>query len=263
MNSDCVSIVRRRTGSLVGACVFVALTQTSAAQDQTWRWRLTPYLWATDVGVDVELDGRQIVNETIPVADLAEDLDTTFQGRVEASRGEVGFSIDAFYVAMSDDVGDFALPQNAGQGAVEWEMEMSIVDIAGTFDPEGDGRGLSFLFGARVIDQRADVEADFTTSGGTSHESYEMGETLVDALAGLRFEAELVPQLLMQAQLDASTGGTDFTWSAFPSLRYAFDDGHASIVAGYRHMEIVFQQEGEIESEVSLSGPVIGFGLSF
>jgi hypothetical protein len=253
---------RTFSAPLLGALALSSVADSASAQDTAWSWRLTPYVWATDVGVDIDLDGRQVVSETIPVEDLAEDLDATFQGRLEATRGQFGVCLDVFYVAMSDDVRGLPLPQGAGQANVDWEMEMAIVDLAATFDPSGDGQGLSFLCGARVIDQRADADAEFTTSSGVSNETYEAGETLIDALVGVRLKASVTERLTLQTQVDVSAGGTELTWSAFPSLSYAFGDGGAALLAGYRHMEIAFEEAGGVESELSLSGPVLGLRMA-
>ncbi|MEZ5312351.1 MAG: hypothetical protein R2862_01210 [Thermoanaerobaculia bacterium] len=57
---------------------------TSAAAE--WRWSITPYVWATDVGIDVSVDDRQIVDETISIQSSIEDLDTIAQVRFEAER---------------------------------------------------------------------------------------------------------------------------------------------------------------------------------
>lgn len=251
-----------RTRAPLGLLAVLTLSALSAAQDERWHWTLTPYAWATDVGIDTRLDGRQVVDETIPVKDLIEDLDLTFQGRIEVQKGAHGLLLDLFYVSMSDEVNGFALPQGAGTGDLDWTLDMTLADVAGIYDPEGDQRGLSFLYGARILDQRTKVDASFTTTSGTSAQTYEASSTLVDALLGLRYQGELTSHLSFQTQLDASTGGTDYTWSAFPSLTYSFGDGTCALVAGYRHMAVNFEDEGGLDTEMSLSGPVFGLRVS-
>ena len=232
---------------------------TLSAQDDAWRWSVTPYAWATDVGIDAALAGRTVVNETIPVEDLLEDIDLTVQGRFELARGAHGVLLDLFYVSMSDEVNGLVLPQGAGTADLDWRMDLTIADLAATYDPRGDGLGLGLLYGARVIDTRTEVEGDFTTTSGTQAQDYTSDETLVDALFGLSYRAEVGSNLRVQSQLDVSTGGTELTWSAFPSLSYTFGGGKYAFVAGYRHMQIDFEEEGGLESEMTLSGPLIGF----
>jgi hypothetical protein len=246
----------------LGLSLIPALARAAPAQGDRWRTSVTPYLWATDVGIDVELDGGSIVDATIPVEDLLEDVDVTFQGHVEIARGAHGLAFDLFHVGMSDTASGFALPDGAGTGALDWSMDLTLADLAGVFDPRGDGRGVSFLYGLRLIDQRVDADATFATAGGAQSASSGASDTLVDALAGVRYRAPIGAHLTLQAQLDASTGGTDSTWSASPSLAWSFGEGRFALLAGYRHMAIDFGDEGGLESEMTLSGPVLGLRLS-
>jgi hypothetical protein len=251
-------------GSLVAAPLALALLScASSAPADHWKWTVSPYAWATDVGVNVELDGRQVVDQTIPVNDLLDDIDLTFQGRVEAKRGAHCLALDVFYVAMSDTVRGLALPQNAGEADLDWTMDMTIADLVGVYDPRGDDQGLSFLYGARVIDQRATVEAEFTTPSGSVAERYRTSETLVDALAGLRFDHDLTSHLSYRLQVDVSTGSTELTWSIYPSLHWKLGDGSAACTAGYRRMSVDFKDEDGLATEMTLSGPVLGFRMSF
>lgn len=254
--------VRSSRPILAAALAVGALSSESRAQSDAWHWSLTPYVWAADVGIDVELAGRQVVSETIPVEDLLEDVEATFQGRLEAQRGELGLLVDVFYVSIADSASDVALPQGAGTAGIDYSSDLAVIDLAATFDPGADGRGFSFLGGLRVLEQSADVDADFSTTSGANHESYAASDTLVDALAGVRARFELAAGLTFETQLDASTGGTEFTWSAFPALRWALPDSSLSLLAGWRHLEASLREDGDVASALTLSGPVIGLSIS-
>lgn len=259
---DPSTAMKRSFRTVLCLSLLPALAGAAPAQGERWRTTVTPYLWATDVGVDVELDGGSIVDATIPVEDLLEDVDVTFQGHVEVARGAHGLALDVFHVAMSDSASGFTLPQGAGTGALDWSMDLTLADVAGVYDPRGDGRGLSFLYGLRLIDQRVDADGAFTTTGGAQSTSFGASDTLVDALAGVRYRAPIGAHLTLQAQLDASTGGTDSTWSASPTLAWSFGEGRFALLAGYRHMAIDFADEAGLESEMTLSGPVLGLRLT-
>ena len=75
----------RLAAPIITAAVLVLAPGSAQASD--WKWSVTPYAWATDVGVRVDVDDRSVVDETISVADLMEDLDTIAQVRVEAKGG--------------------------------------------------------------------------------------------------------------------------------------------------------------------------------
>ncbi len=234
-----------------------------SVQEEGWRWTLTPYAWATDVGVDLYIDGTTVVSETIPVEDLMEDLDLTFQGRIEGRRGAYGALLDVFYVSMSDEVNGLTLPQGAGQGDLDWQLDMLIADVAGTYSLEQRGWGprVTWIGGARIVAQDAELDASFTTPGGTVQDAREASDTLVDVLAGLSLSADLTERLGFETQLDVSFGETDHTWSAHPALSYSLWDGRCRLLAGYRHMAIEFEEEDGLSSEVSMSGPVLGLKI--
>jgi hypothetical protein len=254
---------RNSLGALLGAATL-ALTLGAGSAHADWRFHLTPYAWLTDVGVEAEIDGRGSVQETIKVSDLLKDVDMIFQGRAEAMNGKHGVMLDLFYVAMSDQVGGLALPKSAGSADLDWTMDMTIADIAGVYSPSGSRLGFSFLYGARIVDQRATVDATFATGGGSFAEDYSAGETLVDGLIGMRFARRLGGPFVYQMQADASTGGTDFTWSLAPTLTFAFGQyGRYGLNLGYRRMDVDFEDTGELDTRMTLSGPVLGFRTSF
>ena len=71
-----------RAATLLAA---LALSATAAAAAE-WQWSLTPYAWASDIGVDATVAGRPVVDETIPIAELIEDVDTIAQFHLEGQR---------------------------------------------------------------------------------------------------------------------------------------------------------------------------------
>ena len=230
-----------------------------------WGFSVTPYMWATGIGVDAQLDGRDVLSRDIPVSDLLEDLDTIFQMRMELTYGPFGIAADGFDVSLSDEKNGVALPQATGTAELDNSAGMTIVDVAGTFDPYADRSGFGLLAGTRILNQRATVDAVLMPAPGVSvAQRYETHETLVDGLVGARFRHRLWRGLGVQMQADASTGGTDYTWSVAPSLTYAFGPfGRYGVEAGYRRMHIDFQDDGGLDAQMTLSGAVLGFRLSF
>lgn len=228
-------------------------------------WTVTPYLWATNVGVDVAIDDRQVVDEEIAVTDLLEDLDTIAQVRIEVERGAHGAFVDLFDVTLSDDPASVPLPGGGGEAVLAMDMGMTILDAGGSYDPRGDREGFALLYGVRILDERADVDATFARGNAApSTRHYEPRETLVDALVGVRYAGAIAGRLGYELCADASSGGTDYTWSVGPSLRYAFGkDGRHAATLGYRHMTVAFDDAEAVDAEMTLSGPMAGLRLSF
>jgi hypothetical protein len=258
--------------NMIGTLLLAASTAavlsvmpTREARAEEWKFSITPYAWATDLGVKAKLDGRQVVDEKIYVGDLLKDIETIFQMRFEATHGALGISTDLFDVNMSDGVSGVALPQGAGSGDFESEIGMTIADVAALYDPKGDHKGLALLGGVRILDERATIDATFRpTPGGSIARTYDTEDTMVDGLIGARFSQRLARHWGYQMQADVSAGGTDYTWSAAPMLSYSFGTlDRFGINAGYRVMQIDFQDDGSLDTGMTLSGFLLGLRVSF
>jgi len=251
--------------ALSAATVVLSLSQgASPARAGDWAFTATPYVWATDLGVQADLNGRQVVDEKVSVGDLVEKIDMIFQGRFDVRYRQLGLSTDVFDVTMSDEA-SVALPQGAGTGSFAPEMRMTIFDLAATVNPSANGYGVTGLAGMRLIYERADVDATYELANGTVvPQSYSTHETLVAALTGVRFARPISGRWGFQSQADVSTGATRYTWSLAPSLNYTLDArGKYAVSAGYRHMHIAFKESDGIESDMTLSGALLGFRMAF
>jgi hypothetical protein len=254
-----------RTQTLAAAVAALSFAAVSSAAASEWKWSVTPYAWATDVGIDVEVDDRQLVDETIAIEDLLEDLDTIAQVRLEAQKGAHGLFLDLFDVTLSDDAQTVALPSGAGQATLAPEMGMTILDLGAIYDPRGDQQGFQLLYGARVINQRATIDARVDFADGTSRSrELEIDDTFVDALVGFRYLRRLGDRFSLQAQADVSKGGTELTWSAGPTLGYTFGaSGRYTALAGYRRMVVDFDTAENVDAEMTLSGALVGLRIAF
>lgn len=238
---------------------------TAPAGASDWKWSLTPYVWATDVGVDVAIDDRQVVDETISIQELIEDLDTIAQVRLEAQNGSHGLFLDLFDVNLSDDAATIALPSEMGEATLRPEMGMTILDLGGIYDPQGDQRGLQFVYGARVLDQRATIDVEVRRADGSSaRREIEIDDTFVDALVGFRYIQTFGERFSLQMQADVSKGGTELTWSAGPTLGYTFGKrSNYTAIAGYRRMVVDFDSAENVDAKMTLTGFVAGLRFSF
>lgn len=255
----------RRAAAGGAALALLLCGGAGAAHAGDWSWSLTPYAWLTDVGVNVTLDGRDVVDEQIPVGDLIEDLETIFQLRFEVQNGAWGVMGDLFDVTMADGAEGVALPNGAGEADVDGDVGMTIFDLAAFHDAGGDHQGLAYFGGVRILNERASADATFRPAGGAPvARQYETGDTMVDALVGVRLSRRFARQWGWQMQADVSAGGTDYTWSIGPTLSYAFGKlGRYGIQAGYRRLTVDFQDEDGIDTRMTLSGFLLGVRTSF
>lgn len=259
---------KSRLSTLHLASSFVAATAlfftAGTAHASDWKWSVTPYAWATDVGVRVDVDDRSVVDETISIADLMEDLDTIAQVRVEAQNGVHGVYLDLFDVTLSDDATTVTLP-HGGTATFSPEMGMTIAELAGLFDPRGDQQGWQLLYGARILNQRAEIDATFDPVAAPAIDRrYDIDDSMVDALLGIRFIHRFDSRWSIAAKADLSAGGTDLSWSTGATAGYTLGEtGRYTVTAGYRYMDVDFATAEKVEAEMTLSGFVAGLRIAF
>jgi len=251
-----------------GAAIAAALAFSSlaGASEPEWKWSITPYLWAANLGVDVSLGGRQVVNADIPVSDLIDDVDLTFQVHAEGQRGANGMLFDLFGIELSNSGKQVPLPPPAtGNAVVNSDMGLTLFEAAGIFDPKGDQRGIQILYGTRVIDNRADIDAMVTVDPNPAiPQNYDVHDTLVDGLFGVRWLQPFGRGWAGSLRADASAGGTHFTWGASSAISYAFGKKRQyAVLAGYRRLEIEFKEDNDAQTDMTLDGFSVGFRFSF
>ena len=255
--------LRAHTLSLAIAAATAAMAGSASAEE--WNWAVTPYVWTTDLGMSLSVAERELVDTEIAFEDLIEKVDGASMIRVEGMRGRHGMSFDLFNVELVDKLAT-SLP-NAPSTALDLDfgVGMTILDATGIYDLNGRDEGFSLLYGARVIEMRNDIDAILSDGGfAVGTRSFDTTDRFVDALVGFRFARELPHNLSYEVHVDVSTGDTELTWSAGPTLSYRFGDGHQyEVTAGYRMMDIDFETAEPVEADMSMSGLSVGFRINF
>src|SRR5690606_29679488 len=95
---------------------------------------------------------------------------------------------------------------------------------------------------------------------------YEIDDTLVDAMVGVRYVRRFGERWSLETKADLSTGGTELTWSAAPSLGYSFGaERRYTAQAGYRRMVVDFDTADapvDVDAEMTLSGFLVGLRVA-
>ena len=257
----------RRLACCFGAIGALIVATPAAASD--WAWSVTPYAWFTDVGSDVSINDHEIAESEVDVADILDDTDFLIMLRVEAQIGRHGLFGDLLYLDLGDEDRRVPLPGPAGGELIaKSDLETTILDLGGIYNPRGDGMGFAVLYGARIIDMDQEIDARVEIGPGTSpSRRIEASGTLYDALVGVRYVAQLSDRWLFNTRADASTGGSELTWSALLGAGWTFGEGgrHA-LLGGYRYMEIEFEEEdrgAEVETQLKLAGPYVAVKFGF
>ncbi len=262
MNTRQMNAMRRQALPRAVAAAIAAIAAGTAAAEE-WQWSVTPYLWATDLEVDVTLSDRDLIDADIPFDDLVDTLESGMFVRAEGMLGRHGMAFDLFNVELAESHGiEFpALP--GSQLALDTEVGMTILDLAGVYNPSGDRTGFSLLYGARTIEQRNDFELALNFGGtNVGTQSFSATDTLVDGLVGMRYSRSLSPKLTYGFAADVSTGGTELTWSAGPALGYSFGENNRyRLTGGYRKMVVDFDTAESIDADLTMSGLLLAIRI--
>jgi hypothetical protein len=256
--------LRARALPLAIASATAAMAGGTASAEE-WQWTVTPYVWATDLGLNVTVADRSLVDAEIAFEDLVDTIDSAALVRVTGMRGEHGMSFDLFNVELVD-AGGIELPgQPADTLTVDAAVRLTILDATGIYDLDADGEGFALTYGARVIEQRNRIDIALERSDTTrDSRSVDSTETLIDGLVGFRYTRTLPRNFRYQFAADVSTGDTEYTWSAGPTVGYTFGDGDRyDVMAGYRHMVVDYDTAEQVDSDMSMSGPFFGFRINF
>jgi len=260
---------RNLQGLVRGLAAIGVLLIAPPASASEWNWSFTPYFWLSGIGADVSINDQDLVDAKVDVDDLLDDTDFALMFRLEGQRGKHGMFVDLLYLDLGDD--DRRVPLGGPGGGVlvaKSDLETTILDAGGIYNPRGDGMGFALLYGARIID--VDQEIDARVEVGpvtTASRRLEASNTLYDALLGMRYVSRFSDRWLFNFRADASTGGSELTWSALAGFGWTFGEGgrHA-LLGGYRYMKVELDetdQNAEIETRLELAGPYFAIKFGF
>jgi hypothetical protein len=230
-----------------------------------WQWSLVPYLWASDVGVDVVVNERELIGAQADFRDVVDRLDFAGLVHVEGQKGKAGLFFDLAYFDFNDDPRTLDLTALPLTATVRGDFEVTLLEAGGIYDPGGEGEGFALLFGTRVLD--LDQELDITLSPLPVTTRVGASATLVDALLGFRHVSRFGRAWTLAVRGDASSGGTDLTWNGQVLFGYRFGESERySFLIGYRHLDVELEDDVEtadLKTEMTMSGLITGFRIGF
>ena len=241
-------------------------TVTSPATADDWEWSVTPYLWASDIGIDVFVHDEPIIGSDIAFSDIFDKLEVAFPIHVEVHREKLGIFLDVMYINLGDTQTTVADPPLPDDTVVGSDLKQLLFEAGGFYRPSGGTHGLDVLFGVRVID--FDMTIDFSLPApSTVTSQVSSAKTFTDGFIGLRYSAPLGERTSFAIRGDAGSGGSELTWNASALLGYTIGKKRQNrILIGYRHMEIELKDSRNslpVESNVTMSGPITGFMIRF
>ncbi|HET9765780.1 MAG TPA: hypothetical protein VFS60_02965 [Thermoanaerobaculia bacterium] len=245
-----------------------SLAFSGAAGAAEWTWRLTPYLWVPSLGTDIEVNDQEISGGSeVTLDDVIDQLDFVGMVHFEGQSGKHGFLLDTLYANLGDE--DKRVHPGGpldGDVVVDGDLGALITEAAGLYNPAGDGSGWALIYGIRVFDIDEDIEARYELPAGTRSRSYELGNTLWDALLGARYVGAWGERWRYNLRGDVSGGGTELAWNTMAGVGYTWAEGRHALLAGYRYMQIELDEKderAEVKTTLTLNGPYFGYQLTF
>lgn len=261
--------VKRRAYLL--ALVAAAAGVAEAQEKEPWEWTIAPYLWASDVSLDLTVRDDTTIGGNAAFRDLLDKVDSVFMGHFEGRKGRWGLYLDTIYLDLSDSKSVSVGPGGPilGDLTADAGMKMKLYDAGGLYRLGETGGNLEFdlLVGVRYID--VDVDASLTLPGpGMGRIDISTGPSETDLMLGARIIGRFAGRWHWALRGDTSFGGTEGTYNGIATMGYTFgESGLFTLTAGYRYASIDIRgatpRGNPTGADVTMSGPVLGLIFNF
>ena len=263
-----------RKTALAGALAAL-IPGTATAQDSDWEFGLGIYGWFPDIDGTTSFPVGEDQDFTIPIGDVIDKLDFTFQGNFDARKGRWGLFTDVIYLDLGDQkenlreglIGDAEIPAD-----VTVDVGVDIKSLLWTtsayyrFVDDG-GTSVDGMAGVRYTDLEQSL--GWTVSGNINNNplpgrtgSAEVGDDLWDFIVGDRGQGAFGAgeRWFVPWYGDMGTGDSDFTWQGYAGIGHQWRWG--SLVLGYRYLDFDQGDDSEVRG-LTMAGAELGVSFRF
>lgn len=253
----------------IAAAALLAYGPSAAQDDERWKFGAAIY------GYFPTVSGATRFPSTGGGSDVSVDIDTildnlefTFMGQFEASRGAWGFFTDVIYLGIGADksasraiaIGG-GLPAGAAAN-VDFDLDGWVWTLAGMYRAIArPDYQLDLLAGARMLDVEQRLGWTLTGNIGSIALPDRSGRREAslqnwDAIVGVKGRAQLGDggRWFVPYYLDVGTGESQLTWQATVGIGYSF--GWGDIVAAWRYLDYEMDS-GQVMKDMNFNGPGI------
>lgn len=246
------AVLRRSSICAALLCALAATGSASAAEDD-WEWMVAPYGWAATIGTDLRTGEPPAENDT-SFSDIIDKLDGVFQVHVEGQGERFGMFADYTFLGLADD-------RDFPRLSTRSDLDTQLLEVAATWSPgEGMHRGIELFGGLRFIDVDLRVQFDPDNPQFDTRQ-IDFDKAYADLMLGARYEWHLSERWDLVVRGDGSFMGTEGTWNASAVAEYSMTRG--AWVFGYRHLEVEVEGRFGNSTEITMSGPMVGYGFKF
>ncbi len=261
-----MNVIRLITLVTIGMLGLSGPVLADNESDGGWDWKITPYLWATDITFDATISDMAI-GGSVSFGDLLDKTDFAFMIHVDARRDRFGLFGDFLTTSLSDQttvtIPPPIPPPLPGTVVIDTNSDTTIWELGGFYALMNDESStLDWLFGVRALDVDADLTIVLPMPFSAS-----LGDTYYDFLTGLRYNTRFSDKWSFGARGDFSFGDTEGTWNVLGAFGYHFGQkDQFAFQFGYRFLNIEIegqQQTTNVKSELEMSGLIVGFDFNF
>lgn len=237
------------------ASASLAVSPEARAQER-WDWIVAPYLWAVDIGTDLETPppASSLITRRLSFGDVIDKLDGAFLMHAEGQGEDFGVFADFIYLGLSQDATRRLFHAQS-------DLDARLFEAAGVWSP-GEARftGVDVFAGLRYLD--LDIASAITPTGplGLPQVRVDLDESFSDFMLGARYTWSLGERWDVTLRGDGSWGETDGTWNASVMANYTMKSG--AWYFGYRYLDVDAQAH-EVAMDLVIKGPAVGYGFKF
>jgi opacity protein-like surface antigen len=250
---------------LGSATLLGAALPARSADRETWRYELTPYLWATAARSEVRNGNGPLVRTDMSPSDLFKTLDFGLMAALEARKGRWAVLLDGMYAKTSDSATVTNLvagvPVTAGGSA---NVKLWTLAGAAAYRAVEGKAPVDVIGGLRY--NRVDLDADLSASALgivnlTTSPTFTRHWT--DPYVGVRATVPVADRWTLVGYLDAGGFGigSKNTWQALAGANYRFGNGITAKL-GYRYLHTDYDEDG-FRYKSDTRGMYIGAGIDF
>ena len=255
MNRFSTSRLLGTATTVVAMLLASASAHAQAADNEGWDWMVAPYLWGVSFDTDLERTEPPAggISSDSSFDDVLDKFDGAFQVHVEGQTDHWGVFADFTYLGLADE-------HEQPRFRTETDLDARLFEIAGVWSPDDQRyRGLDVFAGLRYIDVDMTVRFD-PENPAFDTTTFDGSQSFNDFMVGARYTWALSDRWAVTLRGDGSSGDTEGTWNASAVANYRMK--HGTWLFGYRYLSVELET-GDTNTELTMSGPMIGYGFIF
>ena len=236
-----------RTRTVWMAVVTLAISSSVYAQDQEWKWSITPYGWFAGIDGNIGVPPLVAPVDQSP-SDVISDLDLGGMLTLDGNNGTWGALGDLFYVRLKSS-------SQTALGEVKGDVEQWMVTVVPYYRALTNEKvAVDVGVGGRYMD----MDIDVSTPAGSGSRS----NGWIDPLLLARVNVPLGEKFYLRFSGDIGGFGveSDFAWQVVAAGGYTINK-YLDVLLAYRHIDIDYEDE-DFVFDAAMSGLALGLQIS-